>query len=116
MMYQKMMCICVLVFCFSSTAMATSKSPSSCAALGALEVKCYQCSGEKKYLGKAAVMAAYEEDQGKKFCVRTADAESACASVFGVHRNVIGFKAEFWMGLTKSTEWYKKSCVETVGQ
>ena len=115
MMYKKMMLICVLVFSFSSSAMATSKSPSSCAALGAIEVKCYQCRGEKKYLGKAAVMAAYEEDKGEKFCVRVADAKSACASVFGVDRSSIGFKAEFWIGLTKSTEKYNKSCVETVG-
>jgi hypothetical protein len=61
-------------------------------------------------------MAAYEEDKGEKFCVRVADAQSACASRFSVDRSSIGFKAEFWMGLTRSTETYKTSCVEKIGQ
>ncbi len=60
-------------------------------------------------------MAAYEEFRGQKHCVRWEDTRSACASVFGVDRSRVGFKAEFGMGVIRITETYDEPCVKNVG-
>ena len=104
------------IFILSPSAWATTKkTPSSCAEVGSAKVKCYQCSGTKKYLGDVPVLTAYEKDQGKDFCVRANDARSACASKFGVSKWSIGFYTKFSIGSGTSEEFYNTSCVKEVG-
>jgi len=91
------MCICVLVLCISSMAMAGSKSVSSCASLGAVTVKCFKCINENTYLGQAAVMASYEEYNGKSYCVASLDAKSACSSAYGISRIGVGYQVKYWL-------------------
>lgn len=117
-MFKKMMVITVLVLFFGSPVLASSKkepSPSNCADLGALEIKCFKCTdNESKYLGNAAVIAVYNETNGSELCVKMGDALHSC-SRFGVEQYQIGYKAEYKLGSMKYTERLKSSCINRAG-
>jgi len=102
----------------SPGAMAGSeKSPGNCAGVGSVVVKCYECrSAQKRYLGKVAVLAGYEESEGEKYCVPAASAKQACASTHGVNANVVGFYATYKIGLSTKKEYYRPDCVNAVGK
>ena len=120
MFQQKVILICLFVSLISSVVFASgimgNKTPDSCEAVGAVTVKCYECTNNvKRYLGKVAVLAGYEEDQGKKFCVRENDAKTACSQAFSVPMWSIGYKANYSLGLGNAEETYKTPCVEAAG-
>jgi hypothetical protein len=118
MMCVKIFFVCVFVCMLSLIALAGGgKNPDSCAGVGSVLVHCYECRDDtKRYLGKVAVLTGYEEAQGEKFCVRAADARTACSQAFGVSTHVIGFYTKYKMGLGESEEYYNTSCVKQVGK
>jgi len=105
-----------LSFALSSPAMAGTKpSPESCEAVGAALLKCYDCRNPQKYVGKASVMTAYEEAQGKKWCVRAADGKAACSAATGVPKYSVGFYTKYHIGSGTREEFYNTNCVNNVG-
>jgi hypothetical protein len=118
MMYVKMIFVCVFVCMLSLIALAGGgTNPDSCAGVGSALVHCYECSSHtKRYLGKVAVLTGYEEDQGEKFCIRAADAKTACSQAFGVPASAIGFYTKFKIGAGESEECYNTKCVDQVGK
>ena len=117
MYLKKIIVSAVLMICLPSVSAwaATKKTPSTCANVGSVTVKCYQCKGGQKYLGDVTVTAAYEEDQGKKFCIKLYDARSACASKYGVLMRNVGFYAKYKLGWGTYEEFCKTPCVKAVG-
>lgn len=93
-----------------------AKTPDSCAALGALELKCYECRpSSKQYLGTANVLARYYLDQGHEFCVESEKAKDACAQQFGIPRAFAGAYAQYWIGMTTHEEFSNIQFVQSVG-
>lgn len=117
MLYKQAALICAMVLILSQAALATTeKSKEKCQKVGSTLVKCYDCrDSSKRYLGNVAVLTDYEEDQGKKFCVVAATAKTKCASAYGVSKGAIGFYTKFKIGMGSSEEFYRTSCVKSVG-
>ena len=114
-MLKRIIFTCILLFTLDSAALAGGgKTPESCAGVGAALVKCYDCRA-KKYLGNVSVLTSYEEDQGKKFCVRASDAKEACSRVYGVSSGCIGFYTKYSLGMGSVEETYNTTCVEAIG-
>ena len=114
-MLKRMILTCVLLFILDSAALAGGgKTPESCAGVGSVVVKCYDCVA-KKYLGTVAVLTSYEEDQGKKFCVSVSVAKEACSRVYGVSSGCIGFYTKYSLGMGSVEETYNTTCVEAIG-
>ncbi|TIH19100.1 hypothetical protein D0S45_02670 [Marinifilum sp. JC120] len=102
--------LCGLV---STTFASKEKSPVTCQEVGAVTVKCYDCSsGKGKYLGNVAILARYEESQGKKFCVPASEARQLCSNKFNISKYNIGYSAQFNYRASTSTEYYDTSCVK----
>ncbi len=106
-----------LSFALPPSAMAGSKpSPESCAAVGSVALKCYDCGNPQHYVGKVAVLTSYEEAQGKKFCVKASDGKNACSAAYGVPAHRVGFYAKFKLGTGTREEYYKTTCVNNCGK
>lgn len=116
MFYKKAILICVLFLMYSPAAFAGGgPSPENCKAVGSALVRCYDCGSERRYLGDVAVLTDYEEDRGKKYCVKASDAKQACSNRFGVPSYNIGFYTKFRIGTGTREETYNTTCVEQVG-
>lgn len=115
MFHKIVILICVLFLMYSPAAFAGGKNPDSCKAVGSVVVRCYDCGSERSYLGNVAVLTDYEEDQGKKYCVKASVAKQACANKFGVSSYCIDFYTKYSLGMSTYTEFYNTTCVEEVG-
>ncbi|GAB6059235.1 hypothetical protein JCM31598_23520 [Desulfonatronum parangueonense] len=117
MFRKKPLLFCVLMLMLPQFVLATGGvNEDNCKAVGSVVVKCYDCqAGAQRYLGNVAVLTGYEEAQGKKFCVVSAEAIQACSRAFGVPEYNIGYYTKFKIGIDIKEETYRTSCVEAVG-
>lgn len=95
---------------------SSEKTPESCASLGARAIHCYKCGGDKKYLGKAAILPSYEEDNVGKHCFSFAEACDACMRRYNISYADTGYFIEYDLGTLHYTEMAEKWCVDEVGR
>lgn len=95
---------------------SSEKTPESCASLGARAIHCYKCGGDKKYLGKAAILPSYEVINGGKYCFSFAEACDACMRRYNISYADAGYFIEYDLGTLRYTEMGKKWCVDEVGR